>query len=193
MLDDKGLTQADYVLRDQLIEHIGATSAEKGVITKMLIDWHKGWSKVVVASQKQFNLMRRLECADEFGYCTCCCTGERYPYKEIDAGHFISATKQATRFDSRNVHPQSKHSNNHKLGDDAKIQYTMFMVENYGRETVEDLQRLSTTKLSWRDHKETLIGNRILWARVIKEQLVRIDNQEPPTINHGGFGLEVKF
>lgn len=167
-LDNKGLTQADYQMHQRIDENLVLTSVEKRTLTKMMQDWRKGWSKIVEAAQRDFNKMRRMECADEFGYCTCCCTGQRYHYTEIDAGHFISAKKQATRFSPENVWPQSKVSNNHNLGDDAKIQYTMFMQDRIGREGVLKLMEESREKLSWRDRKEELLIRRIMWQRVIK-------------------------
>ena len=174
MLDDKGLTEADYVLRDELIDELDATSHEKKAITNMLVQWHKGWSKVVNAGQKRFNLMRRLQEANDDGYCQCCCTGQWIHYTKLDAGHFISATKQFTRFRPENVWPQCKASNNHNLGDDAKIQYTMFMMEKIGRHGIEELIRKSKQKCSFKDDKACLILNRINWERSIKTEKKRL-------------------
>ena len=180
MLDDKGLTEADWELHAELTDTLELNAREKGSLTKSFADWHKGWSQVVNESQKRFNLMRRLQSANAEGMCQCCCRMTWHKYTQLDAGHFVSATKQKTRFNPLNVHPQSKVSNNHKLGDDAKIQYTMFMMERYGRAKTEGLITLSKEKFSWKNHQRTLLHDRILWTREIKKQGKRIDAHEPP-------------
>lgn len=173
-LNKEGLTEADVVMRNRIASKLDVKGRELSTLTRNFAEWRKGWNKVVLASQAKFNRLRRLQCADDHGECVCVCTGERYPFTQIDAGHYISATKQATRFDPVNVHPQSKHSNNHTLGDDAKIYYTMWMMERYGREAIERLIAKSKTQKSWRDHKEELLALRVVWERETKSHKKRL-------------------
>ena len=175
MLDDKGLTEADYVLRDELIDELDATSHEKKAITNMLVQWHKGWSKVVNAGQKRFNLMRRLQEANDEGYCQCCCTGKWIHYTKLDAGHYIPATKQPTRFHPLNVWPQSKASNSHGFGNKDERKYTRFMQEKFGWDFIDDLYEFSEEKgFTWRDRKKELIVLRVGWERSIKDHKKRL-------------------
>ena len=180
MLDDKGLTEADWELHAELTDTLELNAREKGSLTTYLCDWHKGYNKIVNDGQKQFNLMRRLQEANENGMCQCCCLGTWHKYTALDAGHFISKTKQATRFEPFNVHPQSKFSNNHKLGDDDKIFYTMFMMERFGREKTVEIMERAKEKFSWKNHQRLILTNRIVWAREIKKEDKRIDAGEPP-------------
>lgn len=173
-LDEKGLTQSDYEMRIRIGDKLIASPSERGSITKDLANWRKGWSKIVESSQKRFNKMRRMQCADDWGYCHCCCTGELIHYKGIDAGHFISATKQNTRFEPSNVHPQSKGSNQWDTTNDSVIDYTMFMVERYGRDHIDKLRAEAKESKSWGDHKEELLTLRLIWSREIKIQQKRL-------------------
>lgn len=173
-LNDQGLTEQDVIDLDELTERFQLNGHEKRATRDMFADWHKGWSKVVESSQRRFNKMRRMQCADDDGMCVCCCTGLAYRFTEIDAGHFVSATKQATRFDPENVHPQSKHSNNHNLGDDAKIDYTMFMMERYGRNGINTIRAKAKTTKKWGESHLELIALNIVWKREIKHHERRL-------------------
>ena len=122
--------------------------------------------------QAIFNRMIRMEAADEFGFCTCVVTQEKIWWQACDAGHFISATRGMTRFDERNVHPQSKASNQFDTSNDSLIKYTIWMVETYGRDVVEHLLRESRIRKDW--SKDELIDLRMGWAKRIKYQEKRL-------------------
>ena len=176
-LDEQGLTEADHEIRDRICEALNVKGLERRTITWSLMTWHKDWRKVLRISQKQFNLMRRLQEADDHGYCVCCCTGRRIHYKALDAGHFISRSKARTRFDPMNVHPQSKASNAHQFGSQSDEQYGEFMRDNFTEEQMADLYERSRDKeFTWRDHKEELISNRVKWASEIKKHEKRLSN-----------------
>ena len=175
MIDDKGLSENDYEILDRIVHTLDVGGYEKRIITTSLKNWHKGWRKVVNAAQTQFNLMRRMQEADDQGYCRCCCTGRRIHYKALDAGHFISRSKARTRFDPMNVHPQSKASNSHDFGNQDQEQYTLFMINLYGQDEVNELiERSKDKEFTWRDNKELLIRNRVLWGRQLKLDKKRI-------------------
>ena len=89
---------------------------------------------------KAFQLLRRLEEADEFGYCTCISTGKRIPYKECDGGHYISRTCRATELEPDNVWPQSKYANQYLHGDYHN--YRDRLIDKIGMDRVERLEDL---------------------------------------------------
>ena len=176
IFDDHGLKSSDYAIRDYAQYRLHLTGRERSTVNRQLAAWHRGWRSAIIAAQKQFNLLRRLQESDDDGYCRCCCTGERIHYKEIDAGHYISDRRQATRFDPMNVHPQSKRQNNHNYGDDdAKIAYQRFMNERYGIQAVSDLLAKSEQNFSWRERRGEIVLMRVVWAREIKQEQERIN------------------
>ena len=89
---------------------------------------------------KAFQLLRRLEEADQFGYCTCISTGKRIYYKECDGGHYISRTCRATELEHDNVWPQSKYANQYLHGDYHN--YRDSLIKKIGLDRVERLEDL---------------------------------------------------
>jgi len=89
---------------------------------------------------KSFQLLRRLEEADEWGMCTCISTGKRIPYKECDGGHYISRTCRATELEHDNVWPQSKYANQYLHGDYHN--YRDRLIDKIGIDRVERLEAL---------------------------------------------------
>jgi len=85
-----------------------------------------GWSKtdkhstdrkkLIAKLDRIFSKYIRLKYSDRNGYCRCVTCPKVAPWKEMDAGHFISREKMAVRFDERNVHPQCLHCNRFKAG-----------------------------------------------------------------------------
>lgn len=175
MFDDQGLTEADRKMRGELEESLGLTSDELRGLTQWLSHWHKDWGAVLRACQKDFNTMRRMQCADDEGYCVCVSTGEWQHYTKMDAGHFIGADRPVTRFNPRNVWPQTKKANNHKHGDDAKINYTLWMCDRFGVEAIRELQELSKHQKQWHKCQRELFIHRIHWRQEIKNQEARLN------------------
>lgn len=73
-------------------------------------------SKAMKEADRQFSLFIRLRDSDEHGIATCVTSGRRGHWKTMDAGHYISRAKMATRFDERNAHAQSKQANRFQGG-----------------------------------------------------------------------------
>ena len=86
-------------------------------------------------------LLRRLEEADEHGYCVCVSCGAYNHYKQTDGGHFIA--KGCSSFwalEEENVHPQCKGCNGFGMKHGvAAYQYQQFMVGKYGQEFVDNM------------------------------------------------------
>lgn len=77
----------------------------------------------------------------------CVTSGEWKPWKQQQNGHFYSRGRYPTRWDEMNCHVQSYRSNVLFKGD--YINYTRYMIDRYGREAVDELERksLSGTKI----------------------------------------------
>ena len=89
---------------------------------------------------KAFQLLRRLEEADENGYCTCISTGKREFYQRLDGGHYISRRCRATELEHDNVWPQSKYANQYLGGD--TLNYRDNLIRKIGLDRVERLENL---------------------------------------------------
>lgn len=94
-------------------------------------------SKVVKDLDAIFSQYIRLKESDEYGYCICVTSGQKMFWKEAQCGHFVSRGKYPTRWDETNCHPQSVYSNIFLKGD--YINYTIYMIDRYGREYVDEL------------------------------------------------------
>lgn len=101
-----------------------------------------------------FSQYIRLRAANHQGYVRCFVTGTVHHWKELDAGHFIPRAKIGTRFDERNVHPQSIESNRENSGDHDL--YQARLVAEYGDSIISELTEDSRTKISTPDLQEML-------------------------------------
>lgn len=70
------------------------------------------------------------------GNCITC--GGVFPFKELQAGHFIPGRGNAVLFDERQVHAQCYRCNIKLKGN--WVPYEAFMVEKYGRRIVEEMK-----------------------------------------------------
>ena len=102
---------------------------------------------------KSFQLLRRLEEADEFGYCTCISTGKREYYQKLDGGHYLSRRCRATELEPDNVWPQSKYANQYLNGD--PLNYRDGLIKKIGLERVE---RLEDLQRAWQGNDDIIIA-----------------------------------
>ena len=102
---------------------------------------------------KAFQLLRRLEEADEWGMCTCISTGKRIYYKDLDGGHYISRTCRATELEPDNVWPQSKYANQYLHGDYHN--YRDSLIKKIGLDRVE---RLEDLRRAWEGNQDIEIA-----------------------------------
>ena len=103
---------------------------------------------------KAFQLLRRLEEADEWGMCTCISTGKRIYYKECDGGHLISRRCRATELEPDNVWPQSKYANQYLNGD--YLNYRDSLIKKIGLDRVE---RLEDLQRAWQGNRDVIIAD----------------------------------
>lgn len=94
-------------------------------------------STIVKKLDKVFSQYIRLKDADHAGYVTCFTCGVTKHWKEVDAGHFQSRGKYATRWNEDNVKPQCKRCNGFRGGE----QYQFAL--NLGTDLADDLVVLS--------------------------------------------------
>lgn len=89
-----------------------------------------------------FSRIVRIIHSNYQGQCKCVTCGRWYPWIELDAGHFVAKNRGgALWFDCHNVHPQCRHCNRYLRGN--LIAYTRYMVEHYGMDEVERLEKLA--------------------------------------------------
>lgn len=90
----------------------------------------------------------------ESGACITC--NWVYPYSQLQAGHFVSRTSYATRYDERNVNAQCVSCNVFKKGNIDE--YFVRMEELYGREVVDELlsHKHTTRRFKRKEMKEMI-------------------------------------
>jgi len=103
--------------------------------------------QLVAKFDKVFSEYIRLSNAKD-GKTTCVTCGNRDDWKNHQNGHFFTRGRYPTRWDEMNCHPQCVRCNIFLKGN--YIQYTLYMVDRYGRAAVDELEQksLSTQKLS---------------------------------------------
>lgn len=94
-------------------------------------------STLIKKLDKVFSQYIRLKDADYAGYNSCFTCGMTKSWKELDAGHFQSRGKYATRYHEDNVKPQCKRCNGFRGGE----QYQFAL--NLGTDLADELVYLS--------------------------------------------------
>ena len=109
----------------------------------------------------------RMKAADSNGYAQCVTCGAVKHWKELQGGHFISRVFTAHKLTEENIHPQCPGCNGPKRGN--LIHYTTYMIDMYGREFVDELER---TKGQTRKYNRVEIGEII---KELKEQAKQLE------------------
>jgi len=102
----------------------------------------KSYPKALREAKQSFQKLRRLEESDQDGICRCV-NGEIRHWTKCDGGHYWPATKLNTCFDRMNVHPQGKQSNQNMNDPAILIGYKTYLIDRYGHEAYNDLERRS--------------------------------------------------
>lgn len=89
-----------------------------------------------------FSQYIRLDRTDDNGYGECVTCRTKLFWKELQNGHYFSRGKYPTRWDEDNCHLQDYRCNVVLKGN--YIEYTLFMLDSYGREFVDALKYKST-------------------------------------------------
>ena len=121
---------------------------------------------------KLFSLWVRLRFSTYGGTVVCVTCGALIHYKDAQAGHFFPKSRGLVYyFHEKNVHVQCVGCNMFR-GEQAKINYTIFMQEKYGMGMVNELETLAPIKY-YRSDYELLIAE-------YKERLKQLDRLHNP-------------
>ena len=92
----------------------------------------------------------RRKYADESGFVTCVTCGNRLPWKEAHAGHYIAKSLgSAIYFEERNVHPQDAACNLWRHGN--LTAYALYLLKTYGPTILDELDALRRTQTQLRE------------------------------------------
>jgi hypothetical protein len=97
-------------------------------------------SKLVKKLDVVFSQYIRLSNADNNGFCTCVTCKNRFHWKEIQAGHFMSRKHYSIRWDERNVKPQCVACNVYRAGEQYK--YSLYLGNNLSKTLLEKSREL---------------------------------------------------
>ena len=93
--------------------------------------------KLIKKLDKVFSQYIRTRNVDESGYSNCFTCNSLKHWKEVDAGHFMSRGKFATRWAPKNVQFQCKRCNGFRSGEQYKFAQQLDNI--YGEGTADDL------------------------------------------------------
>lgn len=112
----------------------------------------KSVAKVAEEAAVLLQLLVRLKASDDNGYCSCCTCGvTRHFSDDMQGGHFISRIKTAHKLLEENINPQCAKCNGFLDGN--HIPYTLYMVDMYGRDFVDELEATKNQTRKWIRHE----------------------------------------
>ncbi len=97
----------------------------------------QGVAQLKKKADKYFSQAVRLNHADNNGYATCLTCGVKKPWKELQAGHFVSRAVNSIRFKPENVNPQCYSCNVMRYGE--RYEYAKQLDLLYGVGTADKL------------------------------------------------------
>lgn len=121
-------------------------------VKKVIAEWFTQVRFLTANMAKKINYKDKLDKVfSEFirlrdssnGVFKCISCGEVKTFDQSDCGHYINRIHMATRFDERNCNAQCRHCNRFMEGNIPK--YRKGLIEKYGKEAVEDIERLQDT------------------------------------------------
>ena len=89
----------------------------------------------------------RMKYADPNGYVKCVTCGKVMHWKESHCAHYVERAAKATRWLEENLHPACPSCNVFRK-EFHKREYTLFIIDFYGREKIDELKLLSKQALS---------------------------------------------
>jgi len=106
---------------------------------------HKRSIKITTAD-RWFSKYIRIRDAYDNGYCHCCTCGKVFFWKYIQAGHFVSRGKYATRFNEENVHAQCAYCNSQVGGKGKEWEHGEYIDTLYGNGTAKKLKNIGNIR-----------------------------------------------
>ena len=93
-------------------------------------------------ADRSMSLYIRTKYASDNGLVKCITCPAIKPISEMDCAHFVSRGKAATRFLEENCHPACRGCNR-MMPEQHMRRYTLFMIDTYGRDFVDELETKS--------------------------------------------------
>lgn len=127
-------------------------------------------SKLIKRLDSVYSQYIRLDKSDANGFCRCITCNDVIFWKDIQNGHYISRAKYPTRWNDDNCFPQCVRCNIFLKGN--YIEYTLFMIDSYSREFIDDQKKLSQTtiKLSSQDLRDKITHYKTVVERIKSEK-----------------------
>lgn len=121
--------------------------------------------KAKEAAWKEFSrFIRTRDClrftgSPDNGRCVTC--KRSYPFKQLQAGHFIQGRTNAVLFDERLVYSQCLGCNgNPPIGKGGNyVEYFIFMEEEWGREKIDEFRALKQQTVQYKTHNYLELAN----------------------------------
>lgn len=104
-------------------------------------------STLVDKADKAASTYIRLKYADHAGCITCITCGKYLAWKDAHCAHYIERGKIETRWLEENLHPACSGCNVF-MKERHKRRYTLFIIDTYGRDKVEELEALEKIVVS---------------------------------------------
>lgn len=108
----------------------------------------RNYSKALREAKRSFQLLRRLQEADENGIVRCV-HGAIRNYKGVDGGHYLPSHKLFTCFIPDNVWPQEKYKNLDMMNPVTVLEYRNWLIQKVGLERVEWLEMASKLNIKY--------------------------------------------
>lgn len=127
-----------------------------------------------------FQLLRRLECADNDGFGTCPTSGNRIHWTKGDGGHCVPRGITETLFDPRNVYLQSSYDNAWEMGRLSVIErFFDYIASIHGPEVVEELKEKEKAKRTVKWSRLELVEMLADYDARIEAELIRVGGTDP--------------
>jgi len=104
-------------------------------------------SSLIKKADTATSLYIRQKFADHAGYVSCITCGKPMHWKDSECAHYIERAKFGTRFVEENLAPACT-SCNHFRKEFHKREYTLYVIDTYGREKIDELKQLANKSLS---------------------------------------------
>lgn len=93
------------------------------------------------------SLVVRQKAADHAGNCKCVSCPTVLPWKEMHCAHFVERGKKSLRWLEENLHPACPSCNVFRKEHHMR-EYTLYMIDMYGRDFIDELRRMAREALS---------------------------------------------
>ena len=98
-------------------------------------------------ADKVTSIYIRMKYADHTGCIQCITCGKHLRWQDAHCAHYIERGKMETRWLEENLHPACAGCNAFNK-EFHKREYSLFMIDTYGRDKVDELKRLSRIVVS---------------------------------------------